>query len=86
MMLASSFNLSQSFNYGPFFGKKLFKSEINCFCIRTRAKTRKYHTRKISIQNIAILEILTPLSCSWVFSGLSLLAFLMETLNRFYQL
>jgi hypothetical protein len=35
-MLVSSFNLSQSFNYAPYvFCKKRFKSEINCFCIRT---------------------------------------------------
>ncbi len=39
-MLVSSFNLSQTFNYTPyFFYKKLFKSEINSFCIWTqRAK------------------------------------------------
>ncbi len=35
-MLVSSFNLLQSFNYAPsLFCKKRFKSEINCFCIRT---------------------------------------------------
>jgi hypothetical protein len=35
-MLVSSFNLSQSINYAPYiFCKKRFKSEINCFCIRT---------------------------------------------------
>ncbi len=35
-MLVSSFNLSQSFNYAPYlFCKKLFKSDINCFCILT---------------------------------------------------
>ncbi len=33
-MLVSSFNLLQSFNYTPYlFYKKLFKSEINSFCI-----------------------------------------------------
>ncbi len=32
-----SFNLSQSFNYAPYlFCKKRFKSEINCFFIRTQ--------------------------------------------------
>jgi hypothetical protein len=36
-MLVSSFILSQSFNYAPYlFCKKRFKSEINCFCIRTQ--------------------------------------------------
>ncbi len=35
-MLVSSFNLLQSFNYAPYlFCKIRFKSEINCFCIRT---------------------------------------------------
>ncbi len=34
--VGQSFNLSQSFNYAPYlFTKKRFKSEINCFCIRT---------------------------------------------------
>jgi hypothetical protein len=38
-MLVSSFNLSQSFNYAPYlFCKKRFKSEINCFCIRTQGR------------------------------------------------
>ncbi len=33
-MLVSSFNLSQSFNFTPYlFYKKLFKSEVNSFCI-----------------------------------------------------
>jgi hypothetical protein len=40
-MLVSSFNLSQSFNYAPYlFCKKQFKSEINCFCIRTQENWR----------------------------------------------
>ena len=35
-MLVNSFNLSQSFNYAQYlFYKKRFKTEINCFCIRT---------------------------------------------------
>jgi hypothetical protein len=35
-MLVRSFNLSQSFNYATYlFREKRFKSEINCFCIRT---------------------------------------------------
>ncbi len=35
-MLVSSLNLSQSFNYAPYlYCKKQFKTEINCFCIRT---------------------------------------------------
>ena len=38
-MLVSSFNLSQSFNCTPYlFYKKLFKSEINSFCIWTQRK------------------------------------------------
>jgi hypothetical protein len=38
-MLVSSFNISQSFNYTPYlFYKKLFKSEINSFCIWTLRK------------------------------------------------
>ncbi len=40
-MLVSSFNLSQSFNYTPYlFYKKLFKSEINSFCIWTQGVIR----------------------------------------------
>ncbi len=36
-MLVNSFNLSQSFNYTHYlYYKKRFKSEINCFCIRTQ--------------------------------------------------
>ncbi len=36
-MLVSSCNLSQSFNYASYlFLKKRFKSEVNCFCIRTQ--------------------------------------------------
>jgi hypothetical protein len=35
-MLVTSFNLLQSFNYTPYpFYKKMFKSEINSFCIWT---------------------------------------------------
>jgi hypothetical protein len=38
-MLFINFNLLQSFNYMPYlFCKKRFKSEINCFCIRTRVR------------------------------------------------
>ncbi len=51
-MLVSSFNLSQSFFYAPYlFCKKRFKSEINCFCIRTQYGVQK-HIRKplISVQ------------------------------------
>ncbi len=37
MLLVSSCNLLQSFNYAPYlFCKKLYKSDINCFCIRTQ--------------------------------------------------
>jgi hypothetical protein len=36
-MLVNRFNLSQSFNYAHYlFYNKLFKTEINCFCIRTQ--------------------------------------------------
>jgi hypothetical protein len=41
LMLVSSFNLSQSFNYTPYlFYKKRLKSEINCFCIWTQCEEK----------------------------------------------
>ncbi len=53
-MLFSRFNLSQSFNYATYlFCKKQFKSEINCFCIRTQ-RIREYWY--ISVKTIQFIN------------------------------
>jgi hypothetical protein len=52
-MLFSSFNLPQSFNYAPYlFCKKWFKSEINCFYIRTQRICEYWYISEKTIQFI----------------------------------
>ncbi len=61
-MLVSSFNLSQSFNYAPYlFCKKWFKSEINCFCIRTQGRV---NNDLISL-HIHVLRSIFSSMCVW---------------------
>ncbi len=61
-MLVNSFNLSQSFNYSytPYlFYKKWFKTEISCFCIRTKldlnlapARQKCYRKKKKDLKKL----------------------------------
>jgi hypothetical protein len=60
-LLVSNFNLSQSFNYAPYlFSEKQFKSEINCFCIRTLGSVDQARTKlnKIYLIERAVSMIL----------------------------
>ncbi len=54
-MLVNSFNLSQSFNYTHYlFYKKRYKTEINCFCIRTLGwlEQPRQYKKKTSLRKV----------------------------------